>query len=408
MTLIDPDLQAQVDAQLLEQGACSPLDMLIDSGRLIYSDYESWRQGEIGTLDDVLMGSPQKIQAQLEDIARYARSIGLVEQPQEFHGWQAGGQPLRASRDPQLQRLIGSRYVPAQNAPQMDLFFDNPVVALTNGIVRALSARNLADAQRQLDRLYAQSPNHTDLAAFDRLVDALAHLDREIEDVRQRSDYLLEITPAAKRLLGPQARDLLAPMWRQVADALRGEAFSPEDPNLHTSFALSQAQDWAGVSEAVRSETQWWTHLSLCLRLAQSAFYRRDRNEALRAWCHLCWHSPAQAAELLDRRRQPDPAITALWLAFLDCEDDLEAQAADSTLTAADFPAWLLLHEPALVQHLAENLPAGHTAGEEHFRCVHRCIQARRAGFRDEEMSLRKTLQRHHAGLFRYMKQQLK
>ena len=36
----------------------------------------------------------------------------------------------------------------------MDLFFDNPVVALTNGIARALSARNVVESQRQLDRLY--------------------------------------------------------------------------------------------------------------------------------------------------------------------------------------------------------------------------------------------------------------
>ena len=35
---IDADLQAQVDAQLIEQGAFAPLELLFNSGRLIYGD----------------------------------------------------------------------------------------------------------------------------------------------------------------------------------------------------------------------------------------------------------------------------------------------------------------------------------------------------------------------------------
>ena len=81
---IEPELQAQVDAQLMEQGAFAPLDLLFNSGRLIYSDYESWRRREMDLLDDVLMGDRGKILAELERAAAYARSIGLVEQAQEF------------------------------------------------------------------------------------------------------------------------------------------------------------------------------------------------------------------------------------------------------------------------------------------------------------------------------------
>jgi len=128
----------------------------------------------------------------------------------------------------------------------MDLFFDNPVVALNNGIVRALSARNLGEAQRQLDRLYAQAPNHADLAAFDRLLAALGHLNRPIDDPRQELAFLLDITPAAKRLLGWEARDLLAPLWRQLADALRSRTFSIDEPNLHRR--AGSAQNAAGRS----------------------------------------------------------------------------------------------------------------------------------------------------------------
>ena len=79
MTKIDPALQAQVDAQLMEQGAFTALELLIDSGRLIYSDYESWRRREIDLLDSVLMGNHEKIRTQIEQAVGYARSIGYME-----------------------------------------------------------------------------------------------------------------------------------------------------------------------------------------------------------------------------------------------------------------------------------------------------------------------------------------
>ncbi len=203
---IEPSLQAQVDAQLMEQGAFAPLELLFNSGRLLYSDYESWRRGELEFLDGVLMGNRERTRAEIEQAVGYARSIGLVEQPQEFFAWRTEGstgsdKPLRTSADAGLQRLIGGRYIPAQNVPQMDLFFDNPVVALANGIVRALTSRDIADAQRQLDRLYAQAPNHSDLTAFDQLLVALGHLGHPGEDARQELEFLIEVTPTARRLL---------------------------------------------------------------------------------------------------------------------------------------------------------------------------------------------------------------
>ena len=179
MSRIDASLQAQVDAQLMEQGSFAALEFLISAGRLAYGDYESWRRRDIEVLDEVLMGSREKIRAQLEEAANYARSIGLVQQIQELHAWRTqqhatDDKPLRVSTDPHLQRLIASRYVPAQSLPQMDLFFDNPVVVVTNGIVRALATRDAAEAQRQLDRLYALAPNHTDLPVVRSTADGAA------------------------------------------------------------------------------------------------------------------------------------------------------------------------------------------------------------------------------------------
>ena len=406
---IDAGLQAHVDAQLMEQGAFAPLEYLIDSGRLVYADYESWRRREIESLDEVLMGSRDNILAEIAQAASYARAIGLVEQTQEFHSWSGQATLLRASTDREVHRLLAARYVPAQAAPQMDLFFDNPVVALTNGVARALAARNLGKAQQQLDQLYAQAPNHSDLASFDRLLAALAHLHEPIADAQTEIDFLLDITPAAKRLLGADARDLLSPLWRQLGDALKGRAFSPDAPNLHESFAFSQALDWPAVSACVLSEPAWAEHSTLCMRLAQSSFYRRRRVEALMAWSHLCWRAPKQAAEALDSRHQADSEIAGLWQRFCDLEEEdgagnMNAGEAEVTLTAADFPAFLLLREPTLGDSLGADLPTRDTPGEENYRCVHRWNQARRAGQRDEEIELRKTLQAGQPRLFGYLK----
>jgi hypothetical protein len=399
---IDGELQTRIDTHILEQGAFAALEFLIESGRLIRGDYESWRRGEIDSLDEVLMGSKAKIRIQLEDAAGYARNIGLVEQTQTLYPWVSSSsertdEPLRASNDVDLNRLIGSRYVPAQNNPQMDLFFDNPIVALTNGIVHAISSKNLTAAQRQLDRLYVQAPNHPDLAAFDRLLAALGHVGHPTEDPRQELAFLLDITPVAKRILGWEARDLLSPLWAQLGDTLRNHAFSMNEPNLHRSFALLQAQDWSGAGDAVQHEPQWWLHAPLCLRLAQSRYYQQRRIDALSAWFHLCWRAPAEASLALNDRRQPDTGISALWRRFVDCEEELE-------LTTADFPAWLLLREPGLNLQIAGNLPSGNTSAEEGFRTVHRWIDARRANRSNDEIAMRRILQDNHPVLFRHLK----
>jgi hypothetical protein len=447
LTALDSSLQSQVDAQLLEQGAFAPLELLFNSGRLLYSDYEGWRRGEIELLEGVLMGNSDKIKAELEQAASYARRIGLVEQPQEFFAWPTqaadgggGERPLRISLDRELQRLIASRYVRAQSVPQMDLFFDNPVVALTNGIVQALTRRNLANAQRQLDQLYAQAPTHSDLAAFDQLLAALGRLGHPVGEPREEYAFLLEVTPTARRLLGAQSRDLLSPLWLQLAAVLENTPFDPHDPNLHRSSALTQAQDWAAVSDSVLREPGWQWHPPLCLRLVESAFNRRRRVEALAAWCQVCWRAPATAPEAINKLRQPE--LTALWQRFLDVESELQdneerartsgrvvgssrsaapqpagdltitgrkpdADVPASVLTEADFPAWLLLSEPGLALQLTEDLPMSDTPAEQHYRVVHRWVQARRARRQQDELALRKILQANHPPLFRLLKRSI-
>jgi hypothetical protein len=397
--------QTEVDTQLLEQGAFSPLELLFSSGRLFQGDFDAWRRREIEFLDTVLMGSPEKIREELELAATYAHSLGLAAQPQEFHALSAAGTdvahgaPLRISADARWHQLIASRYVPARQAPQLDLFVDNPVVTLTTGLMRALGARDLADAQRRLDRLYEQAPTHPDLPAFDRLLAALHELASPALPPRARHDLIVGITPSARRQLGSHARELLAPLWRELATSVTSLPYLPRESQLHASFALAQAQDWAGVQESVLAERDWWRHAPLCIRLAESAFHRRRRAEGLAAWCRGCWRSPEEAVASIGLL----PELTPLWQQFTD-EDGAEE---DAILLDTDFPAWLLLHEPGLALQLPQELATGDTPAEEGYRQVHRWLAARREKRHEEEMALRRQLRGSHPALFRLLRRTL-
>lgn len=403
-----PDLQAQVDALLLEQGAFAPLELLFATGRLLYTDYEAWRRGEVGRLDEVLMGRRESVRDELEHAAAYARGLGLLEQPQELGPARdaAGGtRALRTSDDPRLATLLASRYVPARSAPQMDLFFDNPVVALVNGLAHALAAQDAAEAARQLERLYATEPNHPDLPAFDRLLAALSHCGSPIDDCPGELDFLTEIAPEAWRLLGARARDLLVPLWRHLAEALRSVPYSPDAPMLHASHAWSEAQAWDEVRTSVLREPSWYRHVPLALRLIESGMRRRRRAEALSGWFQLCWQVAQRVPEALEALRFPE--LHDLWQRFeeegadADSKGELfDAARGRAALTAADFPAWLMLDEPALARLLPAELPTGVTEGEENYRLVHRWIGAREARRRADEMALRKALKERQPALF--------
>lgn len=387
------ELRAQVDSLLLEHGAFAPLELLFATGRLLHADYQAWRRREVRVLDEVLMGSRESIREELEQSVSYARALGLAEQREELDNTKAaasGGAERRISEDARLNALLATRYIPAQSAPQMDLFFHNPVVALTTGIAGALAAADAPEAARLLDALYAKEPNHPDLPAFDRLLESLDRLRRPVADARDLLEFTTAVTPSARRLLGACARDLLVPLWRHLAESVRALPYSPQEPMLHASHAWSQAQAWEEAGASVLAEPEWWRHAPLGLRLVESSLRRRRRIEGLSAWCQLCWQTPAEVGAAVEKLRWSD--VYALWQRFLDSGDD--------TLRPGEFAAWLLLHEPSLARHLPLDLPLGNSPAEQHYRVVHRWQAARAAGRQAEDLALRKELKEREPALF--------
>ncbi len=402
----DAGLQTQVDQQLLEQGAFTPLELLLTSGRLVYSDYERWRRGEAEFLDELLLGSPKRIRKQVNAAVVYARKMGLVEEPQTFGTWGTTGanQSLQLSADQDLHHLLSLRFVTRQNVPQLDMFFDNPVVVLVNTIAEALLRGSLAEAEQALDQLYQQAPNHGDLAAFDQLVEALRRRTAPVTDAARELALLQQLVPDAKRLLSAQCRDFLVPQWRRLAKALEGITFDAGQPELHNSYVLGQAQDWVGVSESILSESRWWTQSALCLRLAECGYLRQDRGEVLMAWCYLCWEHSEVAEKTLEGRRWADLNIVNLWHRYLDLEDEL---VLDDPLAPDLFPAWLILAEPGLVHTLPVDLPRENSEAGQVYATAHRLTSARLEGDSDAEMAQRQALQQYQPVLVGYLKTRL-
>jgi len=403
---IDASLQSQIDNQLMEQGAFTPVEFLISIGRLAYADYERWRMGEIEFLDELLLGNPKRIRAQLKSAIAYAEKIGLIAEPQEFDAWHLEGQStkLKLSADETMHHQLSLRFVSRRDSPNFDMFFDSPVVVLVNSIVKSLLRRSLGDARHYLDELYQIEPNYADLATFDQLVEALEQSDQPAIDPRAELLKLQQLSPHARQLLGTQCRDFLVPLWRRLANALEGLAFSSVTPNLHNSYALAQAQDWTGVSQSILNETGWWLDETLCLRLAECGHLRQSRHEVLLAWCHLCWQFSPKATQLLDSGLWADPNINNLWHQYCTLEEELDLEEAMPT---EDFPAWLLLCEPGLAHSLNWDLPKIDTAATQLYQLTHQLVVVRQAGEFGDELELRKALQVRQPALLRYFKSKL-
>lgn len=370
-----PAIQAAMDRVLTTHGAYIPLELLMTLGRLRYTEYEAWRCGERASLQSALAGNPRRIVAQLEEAAAWAGRLGLVAAPQTYFGWGRHAHRRLVFFDAELRAsepVLTTHYVrPAADdatAVQFDLFLDSGPTAVLQDLRTALLARDPRAAERALAALVASDPGHRQRPAAERLTDALAHLSTPLSppaaeaELRAVEEGLL---PAARDLLGANARDLLAPFWQRLAAALDGVPFDPERPALHASYAHARCLDWSRAIAAIEAEPGHAAQPVLLARLAEARRHDGDRQGAIAAWCRLCWRAPEIAGSCLDDPELPDPGVHRSWLAYLDL--DADAQAGPEY-----FPAYLLLAEPGLARALAVELADDDSRGENAFRALHR------------------------------------
>ena len=169
----DKVLKALVDRLVLEQGRLDPLELLLATETLAYEDYEAWRLGRLPSLQGRLR-LPVRQTVDLLDLAQnYARALGLTPTPLHHLGWGADAHPLTVGPDQPLARACGQTYAPAEDRPQLDLFFDSRVLAPDNRVCDALAERRSAQALKAIRDLQAAEPDHPRLGAFLHLIQVL-------------------------------------------------------------------------------------------------------------------------------------------------------------------------------------------------------------------------------------------
>lgn len=345
------DVQHEVDQLLLEQGEYLPLELLLHSGRLTFSDYEAWRLGELRRLEEALFGDTGRVRQQLLAAEEYLKRRGWQAEAITYTPWPGAAGPtaeqaLLFSTDEALDGSFHRRYRPPPDRAQMDLFTDAPAANLANAVALALAERDVPEARRGLERLYDLAPDHGRLGELERLVEAAEDLDRPVAEPADELERLeQELLPLAESLLGRNARNLLVPLWRRLSSALEGQAYRTAQPELHVSYTASQAMDWQTARQAVEREPDWRADPVLLARHARACEGLRERGAALQSWFELCWRFPEHGKAL---EASTDTELRRQWRDF---------QELDPELPVASFPAWLLVQIPGLTRMLHETKP---------------------------------------------------
>jgi hypothetical protein len=368
-------VQAAMDALLIAHGAYIPVELLLALGRVRYADYEAWRCGQLASLQSALAGNPRRVLELLESAAAWAERLGLHPEPQDYFGWAANARARLRFLDPESQAsepLLATHFVhrraEAAEGEQFDLFFDSGATAALADLRTALRARDGDGARRALDALVAREPAHRLRPSAERLIDALAHLPTPLHRAAAEAELRAieqSLLPAARDVLGADARDLLVPFWRRLAAPLVDAPFDAERPHLHASHAYASALDWPAVIGAIAATPGHESEPALLARLAEARRRDGDRNGAIAGWCRLCWRAPDVAAERLDAADLPDATVRGAWLAFLELDAEPGAEF---------FPAYLLLAERGLARVLPVELGDGDGACERAFRAMRRLL----------------------------------
>ena len=390
MNQADKETREAVDRLLFEQGAYTPLELLLAEGRLLYADYEAWRGGQCDYLEDRLFGDPGQSHDLLQRAEDYAKALGLAPEPQRYvSGGTQPGQCLRFSAASAPQRCFHTGYRKDDAVAQLDLLMDSAGVTLANGIIRALVQQDGVEARRLLERLFETDPGHHQLGGLERLVAAgnltspLQHVAVELTQLQQ------ELCPLAEEILGPGARHFLAPQWRRLTQALLDVDFDPDNPQLHSSYSALRSEDWEQVTASVEATSAWQQQPVLLRRHARACGRLHRDSQAVSDWFHLCWRFPDQAASIGD---EGELQWRRSWQRFLELDQDLPNR---------DFPAWVLIDQPGLARWLATERCFDDVEAPEDYRVTAELVPTKSSLLVDaDSIGKRKLLQLSNPGLF--------
>jgi len=383
------DTPTLVEETLAAYGTWDAVSFLLISHLLRQSDYEAWRSGEAACLQDVMSGNRQRALEMLEAALLHVRSLGLSSSAATWHGWGDHSEKmLRLFYDHDLNTRFAVRFSPATDRPQLDLFMDAPHTILLNRLRKALLNRN-PECDALFHRAQSEIAREPALARLNLIRQALStpptgdpiawfvHLSRTI-------------APAAHEEFSHNHTDIMAPLWRAAAAAMRHMPFDPEHPELHSSQAWLLAHAWEQCLESVVQIPDWFEHPALHERRIAALSSMREHEQTRDAWMLYCWLCPDMAGKALDETDLHSCGLHDLWQQFSQLEVEPGAE---------DFPALIALRfgADAVQSPLFEH--AAHTPGWNHFRQMIELLSSEQHG--DVDIERRSALKTSSPWLFR-------
>lgn len=388
---------ASIDQQLSERGYFCLIDWLLAENQLQYRDYESWRYGRLGHVDEALPHDAKALAELFANSHKHCTALGLCSEPQIVYRWQDEHRAsLIASQNPEHHRLLTQHWLRPQDLPQLDLFMDNSALITENKLRDTLTGRDFDLAKTLQQQLIMLNAAHPNLGAYQDLINYGLHMqansqidadaiDAELEGLKQ------EVLPLAMEILAGQARDYLAFAWRRLADNLSGLDFNPLNSDCHSSFALAQIPDWPGVLQCLQDEPNLYQHAVLLERQATAYQVLHRTGEALVLWCLLMEQHTKYAEQVFEQRR--GEVIHQLWEEFLAFEDDFDT---------AEFPAFVLANQPGLIRHLP-SFPSLKTEPSQAMLVLLECKLAN-----EDEIAARARLQKTSPALLKFYMEGIK
>jgi hypothetical protein len=390
--VINAETQYSVDRLLLEQGEYLPLEFLLREGRLIYEDYESWRNGEANYLEDALFGDSEQIRQILHEAERYLQHLGWQSELIVYRQWRGESpQPLRFSVDKNFDQCFNKRYRRPEQQPQLDLFSDTPSTYLVNLAIQSLIEGDIEESRRAVEQLCDTAPDQPHLGELEQILEAVERLGTPVVDLKGEFLALRDhLAPRVEQLLGRESPALLIPLWQRIATDLQTCEFQEDRPEFHLSYAAGRAMDWRCVVQSVEGETEWQTKSVLLIRHAQACTHLHQQAAAHESWFRLLWQYPEQGSAL---ESSSDRELRHLWREFHELDPELES---------GDFPAWLILDNPGFLHvapHVEKALPC-----PDSYRTLYRLkvitSQCANQNLDEESIALRAQLQKENPALF--------
>jgi len=328
-------IQSQFDSILFEQGSFSAIPWLLKVGHLDYADYDSWRNGGGGFLEDYFKIPLAEIIASLKLARDYAEKLNLDAVCQPYTSIEQKTLPFCRSKTNEI--ILTTFYQPAENRVQMDLFFDSAPILAAQALTSAIVDRRVNDIPNLMERLKLLAPETC--SSFERLLVQQKQL-CHYPTTKSKIECLLDtMTPLAFSVLGQFANDYLTPIWRQLSLEISGRPFDAETPQDHLSYTAIKAFDWREVLVAIENEQGWQRQPVLLYRYAEACFKLNREAEGLASWFRLYMLFPESAERFVDSTDN-----------FLLRTDWHNFNELDPELDAVFFPAWTVLKKPALAK----------------------------------------------------------